>query len=59
MATGCARFLHRGTVIYWLRRVARLDDLGEVIYASAPAVLGNAEGLSMDILPSVSCDGAL
>lgn len=50
---GCLYLLDRkftlsGGFSHRLRRVARLDELGEVIYTSAPAVLGNAEGLSVD-----------
>jgi hypothetical protein len=52
---GCLYLLDRkftlmGGFAHRLRRVARLDDLGEVIYTSAPAVLGNAEGISISEL---------
>jgi hypothetical protein len=51
-ADGCLYLLDRKFTLasgfsHRLRRVARLGDLGGVIYASAPAVLGNAEGVSM------------
>ncbi|MFT6073157.1 MAG: hypothetical protein ACJAZ1_000063 [Yoonia sp.] len=39
-----AGFSHR------IRRVSDLKDLGEVIYTSAPSVMGNAEGISMTTL---------
>lgn len=41
------KFTLAGGFAHRLRRVARLGDLGEVIYTSAPAVLGNAEGISI------------
>ena len=51
---GCLYLLDRkftlsGGFSHRLRRVARLDEIGELVYTSAPAVLGNAEGLSMEV----------
>lgn len=56
-ADGCLYLLDRkftlaGGFSHRLRRVARLKNLGEVLYTSAPAVLGNAEGLSMEARPN-------
>jgi hypothetical protein len=43
-------FTWLGGFAHRLRRTSRLGDLGEVLHTSAPAVLGNAEGISMTAL---------
>ncbi|MBU2993995.1 esterase-like activity of phytase family protein [Octadecabacter sp. 1_MG-2023] len=56
-ADGCLYLLDRKFTLasgfsHRLRRVASLENSGETIYTSAPAVLGNAEGLSMEAAPN-------
>jgi hypothetical protein len=48
------RYTLTGGFAHRLRRVARLDGIGEMLYKSAPADLGNAEGLSVTEMPDGS-----